>query len=206
MDATTFAHNLVEKIALLQPKGYGAQWTSGMYPVLYEIGIENNFFVQCKPFDYRGARVGDKELLTIDFMYLPNTFDPDGYIHYPPVVVIEHENNWDYWSKREDFWKMCLITSQLRVFMGYCANEATAREQGRQLAKLYSDHDMKQIVGGETLILISADRSAGTSWLSWLLKDGRHDWQESRVEPTAPADPSRDEKRCPELFPSKKVS
>jgi hypothetical protein len=122
-------------------------------------------------------------------MYFPKIFDPDGYIHYPPAVVIEHENNWDYYSKRDDYWKMCLFTSQLRVFMGYCANETTARDQGRQLAKLYSDHDMKQIAGGETLILISANSAAGKNWLSWLLTGDSHDWQESMVGPTATAHP-----------------
>jgi hypothetical protein len=58
----------------------------------------------------------------------------------------------------------------------------TARDQGRQLAKFYSDHDMKQIAGGETLILISTDKAAGKEWLAWLLKGDSHDWQESKAE------------------------
>jgi hypothetical protein len=117
MDAKAFAHKLVEKVMLLQPQGYGAQWTSGMYPVLYEIGFEGGFYVHCKPFDYKGTHVGDRELHRIDFMYFPKVFDPDGYIYYPPAAVIEHENNWDYCSKRDDFWKMCIFTSPLRVFI-----------------------------------------------------------------------------------------
>jgi hypothetical protein len=164
-------------MAALKPHGYWKEWTSGMYPVLYEIGAEAGFYVHCKPFEYNGKRVGDRELQYVDFMYFPNRPDPDQYIYYQLAVVIEHENNWDYFSKREDFWKVCLFVARLRIFLGYCGNKAAAEMQAKQLTEFYHQHAMTQLPEGETLIQISWDEASGQDWIAWLLRGQEPGWE-----------------------------
>jgi hypothetical protein len=144
MDGRAFYRAMVHKIENLRPEGNSSrEWSSGMYPVLYGVGIDAGFEVNCKPFDYNGARVGDREIQNIDFMYFPKIFEPKGYIYYHPTVLVEHENNRDLSSKQGDFWKVCLFTSPLRVFIGYCSGKAIAIDHANKLCEYYLKYRMK---------------------------------------------------------------
>ena len=76
-------------------------------------------------------------------MYFPKIFEPKGYIYYHPTVLVEHENNRDLSSKQGDFWKVCLFTSPLRVFIGYCSGKAIAIDHANKLCEYYLKYRMK---------------------------------------------------------------
>jgi hypothetical protein len=178
MNADQFRLAFARKMAALKPQGDSSrEWTSGIYPVLYEVGTEAGLDVNCKPFEHKGQPVGNRELLLVDFMYFPHRLDTDGYIYYQPIVVIKHENNWDYCSKRDDFWKVCLFASRLRVFIGYCSTKAEAEKQAKELTEFYQRHELAQLPDAETMIQVSWPEAVGQEWIVWLLKGRDPTWQ-----------------------------
>jgi hypothetical protein len=149
-----------------------------MYPLLYEVGIEAGFEVNCQPFSYKGSLVGWQELQEIDFWYLPREYESDGWhIFRQAAVLIEHENACDFNSKREDFLKLCMFASKLRVFMGYCHKEAEADEHARMLMSFYDEHKYEQLADGETLVMISWDDVAPQEWIAWVIRGVGNSWE-----------------------------
>jgi hypothetical protein len=180
VNAGTFVCAVVDKARLLQPKGYGKQWTVAMYPLLYEVGQDAGFEVNCHPFEHNGISVGYGEYHNIDFWFSERNYDTDGYIYRNAAVLVEHENNWDFESKRYDFLKLCMFIANLRVFMGYCERREQAEEQAKRLVDYYNDHELKQITDGETLIMVSWDDVAPHEWIAWSVRGGGRCW--SRLE------------------------
>jgi hypothetical protein len=177
MTAADFLSGLFGKLQGVRSVGAGKQLTELMYPILYEIGREAGYEVNCKPFEYRGESVGYKELSDIDFMFQLPHYDADGWIRFLPDVVFEHENALDFPAKRADFAKACFCVAPLRVFVGYCKTKAEAEEQAEQLARHYSDHKWRQLVDGETLILISWNGASGDDWIGLSLRGESSKWQ-----------------------------
>jgi len=177
VDANAFYQSLVQKCTTHQPEGYGAVYTRAIYQVLYEIGIDAGFCVNCKPFEHLASPVGDREVMTIDFMYFAQKFAPDGYTYSPPEVVIEHENEWEFQPKLDDFWKATLFISPLRVFIGYAKDKDTAVEHAARLTEAYREYGMRQLAGAETLILISWNDANQCEWIARSLAGSGSEWR-----------------------------
>jgi hypothetical protein len=97
---------------------------------------------------------------------------------YIPQVVIEHENNPTLKKLIEDFRKVCLLAVPLRVFIGYGTNKPDARARGNDLRKFYSHYGLRQITGGETLLMLGwPQQTTPLQWERWLLVSEGNDWQ-----------------------------
>jgi hypothetical protein len=170
MNTKQFLAALRQNIGTPEPDVYGKKWTDFIYPILYQIGVDAGFSVDCKKFTYKGKDKGNGERFGFDFMYTPSD-NPEG----PPAVVIEHENCWDYPGKEHDFSKLCLVVAPLRIFIGYCGeNKSDAVKHADKLRMLYSSRGMRQITGGETTILLSWDVEP-TPWMGWSVI-GENSW------------------------------
>jgi hypothetical protein len=185
MKAEEFLERITRVLRTSPPQEVeGAQWTAEMARVLRNVGEGAGLKVCSK--DGQSAGWGEYRL---DFTYWPDKLEPiegrsEPGIYFPPLVVIEHENGLTFREKVDDFFKVCLYASPLRVFIGYSRAKLGTHSPGDEadrLVRFYDVHDWRQASEGETLLLLRdwPDRAKDLAWQVRVLRGG--EWRASKL-------------------------
>jgi hypothetical protein len=195
MNAETFVRSFVtEARALTANSKNRTIWTKAMTDVLRKIGKDQGYHVRChsdrkRPWQASGVEgeyIKHGECMTVDVSYWSDRLEHSIYkpgeqrrrFHCHPLVCIEHENACKPFAAKRDFNKVCLFAVPLRVFIGYGQTQQKAKDIGEELTSLYLQAQSRQIVDGQTLIIMSArPRQQTDAWFFWL-KNGEEAWHE----------------------------
>ena len=181
MNANQFHTQFTNRTRGLWSKYRGeSEWTMLMLPVIWSIGTEAGYQVNCDWFftcvDGLPVCVGEGEFDYWDCLYhsgSPST----------PVVLIEHENKHRGKDPDKDFRKLLTkpgldsvvsSVSHLRVYIGYGKDSKCSLSDGERFCKLYEN--LAPVVENEVLLLMGwrqtfqADKER--QWHSWLLHGG----------------------------------
>ena len=148
----------------------GAAWTASMTKVLHNVQSAHQLFCQWR--DHSGSPNGRSgERMDIDFTWYEKGDDE----WVPPLVAIEHENKPNDLDRQRDHWKVNMIATPLRVFIGY----AKASEQVEDTASTLTVHARKwlPVEGGEALIVLGYPEM-GSDFRAWSAPQGVDAWKE----------------------------
>ncbi len=93
----------------------------------------------------------------------------------PPLVAIEHENLWDDFERQRDHWKVNMIASPLRVFIGYTRSADQVDEAAANLTA--HEHKWYRVENGEALIILGHGKME-TDFRAWATPQGTEAWTE----------------------------
>lgn len=149
--------------------GYGAVgWTSLMTTVLH--GVQDSLGLWCQCRGHQGPNGRKGERMGIDFTWYSNGADE----WVPPLVAIEHENQWHSQERLRDHWKVSQIASPLRVFIGYTKTESELERAADEL-KVHEDKWFS-IKDGESIIILGYAHMQ-KDFRAWITRQGVQAWK-----------------------------
>jgi hypothetical protein len=120
------------------------EWTSTITSLIHEMGGEKGFYCCC-----RSDGNGEKELLTIDFLWFSKkAYNKIKCEYYLPSACIEHET---YASKstnlknvKDCFWKILCIRSELKLLIAYFTTDDERKELISELNNVLCRSDLSK--------------------------------------------------------------
>jgi hypothetical protein len=176
--ASQFWGQFAQQLQQVGANGYGRDWTKGMYDVLHRVqrGL-GALWCQCgeHPTQTDG---GSNERLRIDMLWFEadSGLAPDEEQWAPPLVAIEHENDYSAVSQASDHWKVSQVASRLRVFIGYSRQPRNVETEARILQARESR--WMAVPNGEALLIFGHRDMNVSDFRAWSAPQGRSEWTE----------------------------
>jgi hypothetical protein len=170
--ARQFWDAFCREVRSVSPGGHGAAWTTSMCDVLHGVQRSLGLWCQCRahPSDEDGGR---GERMGIDFTWYGKGDDP----WVPPLVAIEHGDLCDDFERQSDHWKVNMIATPLRVFIGYTRSPDQAEDAASKL--MVHERKWYRVENGETLVVLGHGRME-SEFRAWTTPQGQPSWTELR--------------------------
>jgi len=182
MDASRFCQELCsvmpESWKGFRLKEGASAWTAYMARKVFELARKNDLGVcshvgNCAPPGFEDATkvTGWAREFLFDFTLYHNWSNFS-----EPVVIIEHENNWNTGAFMADFWKLLLGYAPLRVMIGYQRTAGRVREYFDAIRSNAARERWRYPADTEDLVLVGHERMAPQGFHVLRRSMGSREW------------------------------